>query len=371
MLGRRDGTVVKFAGVLDHGVIRGKRLQVPSGAVSPVVADFIAEPEGAPRAPRLHAFRPEVFYRTFSSSVSPALEIIPGDTVRTWTLDNAGRDSTNTTRSPGGNPLTGPFYVRGALPGDMIAVTLHRVRLNRDDARAGDEIVGNAFTPSHLRRVVEAPDFSSRWRVNRAEGFATLENPTPGLVAYKVPLRPMLGCIGVAPFGAQSIVATESGSFGGNLDYNELVEGVTIYLPVYQRGAFLYIGDGHAAQGAGELTGDALETSMNVEFSVALHRGRAAAGLINGPRAENANFLMAIGISGDLSNALRESTTDLARWLEEEYGLTPPEVAAILGTSAQYDVADVVGSNVSIVAKVPKSVVRQVGRVPERPPSNP
>lgn len=364
VVGRPDGVGVRFAGTLEKGVIRGMRTQTPAGSATPSsIREFLATRDLPSRPPRLHAFSPQVFSRTFTGAAPPALRIIPGDTVRTWTLDNAGRDSTGTTRAPGGNPLTGPFYIEGALPGDMIAIRLSRVRPNRNSGMAGVEIVGNALRPDDLRRIGEVPDVDRRWRLDRERGVAMLEQPTSALGAYTVPLRPMLGCVGVAPFGGQAIFATESGPFGGNMDYSELREGVTIYLPVFQRGALLFLGDGHAVQGDGELTGDALETSMDVEFSVEVHpANRTIRGGISGPRAENDEFLMAIGIGGDLSDALRNATSDLARWLESDYRLTAPELGAVLGTRIRYDVAEVVGSEVSIVAKIPKAALRQLTR---------
>src|SRR5205085_4226714 len=114
-------------------------------------------------------------------------------------------------------------------------------------------------------------------------------------------VRPMLGCVGVAPPGGQVIDARESGAYGGNMDFNEIREGVTLYLPVFQRGALLFVGDGHALQGDGELTGDALETSMTIDFSVeVIPRIGTFRPRLGAPRAENDEFLMAIGISGDL-----------------------------------------------------------------------
>jgi amidase len=140
------------------------------------------------------------------------------------------------------------------------------------------------------------------------------------------------------------------------MDYAGIREGTTLYLPVFRRGALLFFGDGHAVEGDGELTGDALETSMDIEFSVELLRQRR----IFAPRAEDDEFLMAIGISGDLTDALRQATTDLSRWLDTEYRLSAPELASVLGVSMRYDVADLVGSQVSIVAKMPKAALRRL-----------
>ena len=141
--------------------------------------------------------------------------------------------------------------------------------------------------------------------------------------------------------------------FGGNMDYNQLREGVTVYLPVNVPGALLFVGDGHALQGAGELTGNALETSMDIEFTVQVQPGFAP----QGPRFENADYLMASGIAGSVDEALRNATTNLVRWLERKYGLNAAEVSSVLGTSMVYEVAEVVDPSVHLVAKVPKSVL--------------
>ena len=142
------------------------------------------------------------------------------------------------------------------------------------------------------------------------------------------------------------------------MDYSGIQEGTTVYLPVYQLGALLFVGDGHAAQGDGELTGDALETSMDVEFTVNLVSGTN----VSGPRAENEDYIMAMGIAGSLINALQQATTQLARWIESDYKLTPNETAIVLGTSIRYEIAEVVDPQVNIVAKVSKAALAQIPR---------
>jgi hypothetical protein len=102
-------------------------------------------------APPRHDFRPTVFYREFSGSKQPVLHLWPGDSVHTQTVDAGGRDSQGTHRVFGGNPLTGPFYIKGAMPGDTLVVKLVRVRLNRDSATSGDGISGNALDPYYFR----------------------------------------------------------------------------------------------------------------------------------------------------------------------------------------------------------------------------
>src|SRR5712664_965609 len=130
-------------------------------------------------------------------------------------------------------------------------------------------------------------------------------------------LAPMLVFVGVAPPGNQSLQSGHLGSFGGNMDYNQIREGVTMYFPVYHPGALLFVGDGHALEGDGELTGDALETSMDVEFTVDVVEGQS----VDMPRAENDEYLMALGIGNSLTDALQSATTNLAQWLEHDYNL--------------------------------------------------
>ena len=140
------------------------------------------------------------------------------------------------------------------------------------------------------------------------------------------------------------------------MDYNRIREGTTVYLPVFQPGALLLVGDGHAAQGDGELTGDALETSMDIEFTVDVIRNFA----MGMPFSEDSEYWMAIGIAGSLDEALRRATTGMARYLELEHGLNSNEAAVVLGFAVKYDVADLVGTQVSIVAKLPKAVIDQL-----------
>ena len=229
----------------------------------------------------------------------------------------------------GGNPETGPFYVEGVMPGDTLANKFHRIRLNRDSADSGNRIVSGELKAGYYRDA----KFDSEWKLDREAGVEMLAKPTDRLKNFKVKLQPMLSCVGVAPPANQSFRSGWLGSWGGNMDYNGIREGVTVYLPVYQEGALLFVGDGHALEGDGELNGDALETSMNVAFTVDLIRGKST----QWPRFENDEDLMASGIAGSLQDALQRATTELARWLEWDYKLSPNESGIILGTSIRYE----------------------------------
>jgi len=306
-----------------------------------------------PGAPRVHDFEPTQFHRVFSDAIPPVLHIFPGDTVRTWTVDAGGTDSKGIRRSLGGNPQTGPFYIEGALPGDTLVVKLNRVRLNRDSAFSGNRIAASALTPTYVERTKYDDNFDSNWSLDRENGVGRLKQPPERLKNYTVKLQPMLGCIAVAPPSHQAFRTGYLGSYGGNLDYNQIREGTTVYLPVNAPGALLFVGDGHAAQGDGELTGDALETSMQVEFTVSLIKGEST----GSPRAENDDYLMSLGIANSLTEAMQSATTDLANWLQREHKLKPNEAAIVLGTAVQYNIAEVVDPVAHVVAKVRKDVL--------------
>ena len=309
-----------------------------------------------PDTPQVHQFEPTEFQRVFSDAIPPVLRIFPGDTVKTWTVDAGGVDSKGVRRSQGGNPQTGPFYVEGAMPGDTLVVKLNRVRLNRDSAISSGRIAPTALTPNYVERTKYQDNFDSDWVLDRVKGIGRLKNPSARLKNYTVPLQPMLGCVAVAPPAHQSFRTGYPGTFGGNMDYNQLREAATIYLPVFAPGALLFVGDGHAAQGDGELTGNALETSMDVEFTVDLVRGQAT----GAPRAENDEYLMSSGIGNSLTDALQLATTQLVNWLQRDYKLEPNEAAVVLGTAMRYDIAEVVDPLVHVVAKIRKDAVAQL-----------
>jgi amidase len=305
-----------------------------------------------PGGPRAFDFEPRVFYGYYSAANPPALRVFPGDTVRTRTFDASGRDSER--RTPGGNLETGPFYVEGALPGDTLVVKLNRVRVNRDSARQGSRINGRAVTPAYVAAAQYDAGFDGEWTLDREKGVAHLAHPTPRMKNFTVPILAMIGCIGTAPAGDQVFRGTDLGPFGGNMDYNQMGEGVTLYLPVFHPGGLLTMGDAHAAMGDGELTGSALETSVDVEFSVDVIPGFSS----GGPRLENAEYLMAMGVAGSVADSIQVATTQLAEWLKREYKLNESEVAVLLGAVLKYDITELVDPQFNVVAKVPKNALK-------------
>jgi acetamidase/formamidase len=261
----------------------------------------------------------------------------------------------------GGNPETGPFYVESAQPGDTLVVHLTRLRLNRDWAMSDDSIVGRALD-SDLAVKMKDGGKQVRWHLDVDHGVAMPEKSGEHLSHYSVPLKPMLGCVAVAPGLADASPGTgDSGRWGGNMDFNEIIEGATVYLPVNVSGALLYVGDGHAAQGDGELTGNALETSMDAEFTVDVIPGKH----IPGPRVDSATHIMAMGLAGSLDDALREATSNMADWLADEYKLTPSEVAQILGSAAEYKVSEIADRNAGMVLKINKARLHSLSAATE------
>jgi amidase len=149
---------------------------------------------------------------------------------------------------------------------------------------------------------------TGEWTLLPEQGIAVPTHPSAHMKNYRVPLKPMLGCISVAPAGDEQYRAGGLGPFGGNLDYNDNVEGTTVYLPVFHAGALLGMGEGHAAMGDGEVTNSALETSMDVDFSVDLIKGELSGQV----RAETKDYLIAFGISGSVPDSIQMTTSQLA-----------------------------------------------------------
>jgi acetamidase/formamidase len=347
------GGTEELTATLQSGIISGTIVFVEADDKEhPTTHQFTATPVPSRRtgAPQRHDFTPSTFYRQFSAANKPVLTVSPGDTIHTTTVDAGGTDEKGVTRVLGGNPETGPFYIETAAPGDILVVHLTRLRLNRDWAISDDGIVDRGVD-SDLAVKMKDGFKNVRWHLDREHGVATSEKPGEHLARYTVPLRPMLGCVAVAPVSTQAPPgAGDSGRYGGNMDFNEIVEGATIYLPVNVPGALLYFGDGHAAQGDGELNGNALETSMDVELTVDLLSHKP----ISGPRVESATHIMAMGLAGSLDDAFRAATANMAQWLTDDYKLTPSEIAQVLGTAAEYKVSEVADRNAGIVLKINK-----------------
>ena len=312
------------------------------------------------KRPRRVSFTPNSFSNFFSLSVNPVLEVNSGDTIETETIDALGFDKNGVKRQRGGNPLTGPFYVLNSKPGDVLKITFRRIALNRPYAYTSEAFVSRSM-PDSLRSHFKKPHLV-KWKLDLENGFASPDSsyiPYNNLQEFKVPLRPFLGCIGVAPRNKRNeVLSFFQGDFGGNLDFNRVTQASTIYLPVLHDGAYFFVGDGHALQGDGEIAGNALETSLDVEFTIELIRGDVLQ--VRFPRVEDSVHLMAIGTARDLDEAIKIATAELLDWLQHDYQLNLQEATQVMSTTIEYAIAEIADPEVIIVAKIKKASLRDL-----------
>ncbi|MFB3826568.1 MAG: acetamidase/formamidase family protein [Bryobacteraceae bacterium] len=311
-----------------------------------------------------HRVAATVFYNSFHHRHAVLKQVKPGDTVVTRTLDASGRDENGKLVAEPGNPLTGAFYVEGAQPGDALAVTFQKIRMNRNWGYTSYRLGLFALAPDSIEGLYpntyrEGAVFERRangvpWDIDIRAGTVRLREPVSKAARMEFAARPMLGCVGVAARGDFGPSSGISGSYGGNIDYNEIAEGATVLLPVYHPGALLFIGDGHALQGDGEPLGTGIEVSMDVEFSVELRKSARLAT----PRLENAEYIASIGsqpeFASPLDRGLQIATSDMINWLVKDYGLEPWAAHLLIGTHARYDVATVAGS---VGLRMPRKVL--------------
>jgi amidase len=301
-----------------------------------------------------HRFIPQQVFNTFSAAHTPVLRIKPGDRIVTKTIDAAGVDWNDKTAGTGPNPQTGPFFVEGAEPGDMLVVTFEKIETNRATAWSGSLLAPYTVDPQAIAARTDREARRVTWIIDKARGVARLDDAAVQPGGLELPLRPMLGCVGVAPARKEAISTSTPGSFGGNMDYARLNAGVKVMLPVYEPGALLFIGDGHARQGEGEVAGTGLETSMDVEFTVNVVKKQTIAW----PRLENETHIMVLGSARPLLEAFQHATTELQRWLMADYGMTERGSQTFMGQAAEYEIANVVDPSFTVVAKIAKSTLR-------------
>ena len=355
-----EGDADEVTATVTNGEMKGE--DVSTGSFNPTGHDRI--PFSARmikplvRGNETHEFVPTVFYRSWSPFNKPVLTVKPGDTIHTTTVDAGGVDEKGQRRVLGGNPETGPFYIEGAMPGDTLVVHIVRLKLNRDYAMSDDDVVSRATDGELTVRFKDAGK-TVRWNLDRANGTASVATPGEHMKNFSIPVRPMLGCVATAVGPAQAPPPTgDEGYYGGNMDFNDVGEGATVYLPVSNPGALLYFGDAHALQGDGELNGNALETSMDVTVTVDVLQGKRMAT----PRVETKDALIAMGLGGTLEDALKGATANMADWLESDYKLTAPEQAEFLGVASEFHISEVADRNAGIVLKIKKRDLAKLGK---------
>ena len=309
----------------------------------------------SPSSPRDIHFDPTDFVGYYSAANKPALHLFPRDVVHTWTADAGGVDAKGV-QHRGGDSNIGPFYVEGALPGDTLVVHLLKLRTNRSTAHQGSRLNAHAVTAAYLLNAKYDNSVDGQWTILPEKGIAVPTHPSEHMKNYSVPLKPMLGCISVAPQGDQQYRGSDLGPFGGNMDYNDNAEGTTLYFPVFHPGALLGMGDGHAAMGDGEVVGSGLETSMDVDFSVEVLPGVATAQV----RAETSDYLIAFGVTGSVPESIQVATSELAKWIKKDYKLSDSEVAVLFAATLKYDITELVDARYNVAAKIPKTVLSMI-----------
>jgi acetamidase/formamidase len=250
----------------------------------------------------------------------------------------------NTRQGTGNHILTGPVYVNGAVPGDVLEVRIIDIALRQNWGH-------NVFRAYGGTLPDDFPYFRNmHLRLDREANMALLPS------GLKVPLRPFFGQLAVAPradFGRQN--SKEPREFGGNLDCKELVAGSTIYLPVQNNGALFSTGDGHAAQGDGEVDGTAIETALTgtFEFHVRKDLGWKL------PRAETATHLIAFGLDTDLDDAARMALRQMIDWIVALTGVDKDEAYALCSFAVDLHVTQAVNNVKGIHAMIDKRIVQR------------
>ncbi|MBM3265075.1 MAG: acetamidase/formamidase family protein [candidate division Zixibacteria bacterium] len=308
----------------------------------------------------IHHFTPTRYHVTIGWH-EPVLHVKDGDTIVTTTVDARGRDHTDTAITPRGNPQTGPFYVEDAEPGDTLAVHFDRLAPNRAIGWTGRYLAPNVLDPGYVRNTAESLSDAKtvcRWEMDLDRWTATLIDPADTRIGrFTLSLSPMLGCFGVAPSLGQAISCATSGPYGGNMDYKDFKTGTTVYFPVFAPGALLHVGDGHAVQGDGEIVGTGIEISFDVQITVRVIKGKTIEWL----RGETDTHIFAVGNARPLDQALQHATTEMARWLQTDYGLDQVAAHTLLGQCVEYEIGNVYDPAYTMVCKVKKSILRQIG----------
>ena len=302
-----------------------------------------------------HRFIPTRYYNTIGSH-EPAFSIDSGDTVVISTLDAWGQDEEVRHAASEPNPMSGPIYVRGAERGDTLAVHIDRITPNRRMGWVRTPLAYNVVDPDYVREIPVRSTALGHFDVDMNAGTVTLTTPNPRIGGLVLPARPMIGCFGVAPDGGEAISTATSGPYGGNMDYNGFTAGVTVYFPVFADGALFHLGDVHARQGDGEISGTGIEISAEVAFTATVIRGKA----IGTVRGEDETHIFTVGNARPLDQAVQHATTEMARWLAADYGLDGHAIGVLMGQCVRYDLGNIFDPAYTMVCRMPKAVLSKI-----------
>jgi amidase len=240
------------------------------------------------------------------------------------------------------NPQTGPIHVQGAEPGDTLVVEILEIEPTRDFAASATIPYFGALTCTDRTALNEPlPERVFIYRVDQ-QG---VHLPRGVVIRY----APFLGTLATAP-QIEAVSTLQPGPFGGNMDVADVCPGNVVRLPVWVEGAYLFLGDAHAAQGDGELCGVACEITAWVRLRLGLEKQRQ----ILWPRIESENELMAVGSARPMEDAARIAWSELIAWLVDDYGFDRWEAYQLLMQAGRMRVGNMVDPNYSLVAKIDK-----------------
>jgi acetamidase/formamidase len=332
-------------------------------AIAVALGMTLAAQTRAPKTHRLEATPGTVAYGYYWSDAKPALRIASGDIIDVDTLltnspaglERAGvpaakiqeslkaivTEVTGDRRGPGGHILTGPVFVEGAEPGDVLEVKVLSIDLPIDYGYNGC----NGLLPENCDRSVPS-------RILPLDRKAMTAEYAPGIV---IPLKPFFGSMGVAPEPALGRVSSNPPSrHAGNLDNRELVAGSTLYIPVFVKGALFEVGDGHAAQGDGEVDQTAIETSLRGRLQLTVRKGMTLAW----PRAETATDYISMGTDEDLTKATKIAIQEMIDFLVAERKMDKLSAYQLTSIAGNVAITQLVDGKIGVHVKMPKEIFK-------------
>jgi amidase len=285
----------------------------------------------------------------------PVARLRPGNILEANSLDCFGnaikKPGDTLALTKGDNPLTGPFFIEGAEPGDTLVVHILDLQVDGDQGLGAFAPGFGALNQTNYTPMLHAPLPEKIWfyPIDQASNTATFQ-ALDSNYKVKIPLHPFLGCIGVAPAGGEARSSIVPAEFGGNMDAPEVSTGNTLYLLVNVAGGLLYFGDGHAVMGDGEIAGTAVEVPMKVRLQVDVVKGKHS----NWPRFENDKEIMAAGIYRPVDDAVRIAFTELVGWIHADYGLSELDAYELLSQVGKAHLTEMVDPNYVVVASIEK-----------------
>lgn len=282
-----------------------------------------------------HEVRPSAYHNTLGTH-EPILWVQDGDSITTETVDARGFDHLRDQVALRGNPMTGPFAVQDLEPGDALAVRILEITPSRTYGFTTASTAAHCVDPDYVASL--PPNDLVEWQIDHAAQQVRLVSPRPMAMPEMVlPLDPMLGCFGVAPARNQSISTATSGPYGGNMDYRACRVGATVVFPVATPGGQFFLGDVHAVQGDGEISGNGIEVSARVTFE--LHRLKQYK--LQWPRLIDRAGIATIGNARPLDQATQHCTTEMLRWLVQDFGLDSTSAHLWLQQTVRYEVGNI------------------------------